>query len=266
MEKFPLVSIITIVYNGEKHIADTIRSVAAQQYPNLEYIIVDGGSRDNTLAIVGQFPDVVTTVISEKDEGISDAFNKGLMRARGEIIGMINADDWYEAGAISRAVAAMGDKDIVYGDLRLWKGGAVDFIYRGSHAHLRREMTVNHPTVFIRKSCYDRYGLFDKQYKCAMDYDVLLRFLVNGCRFVYVPAVLANMRWEGLSDSRWMLGVRETLAIKNRYYPRERLGNRLYFYKHALANGLPRLLKRLGLTGLVKLYRSKFARVKKVYE
>jgi len=268
MENYPQVTIITIVYNGEQHIADTIRSVIAQNYPNLEYIIVDGGSTDNTLGIVKQFGAAVTTIISEKDEGISDAFNKGLRIAKGEIIGMINADDWYEDEAVKKAVSAMQDSniDVVYGDLRLWRGDAIDFVYTGSHSHLEKEMTVNHPTVFVRKSCYDRFGLFDKQYKCAMDYDLLLRFMVNNCRFSHAPSVLANMRWEGLSDSRWMLGVRETLAIKDHYFPQQKGRNRIYFYKHVLAISLPRLLKRLGLSSLTRIYRANLSRVRKIYE
>src|ERR1700743_1931255 len=122
MEKWPLVSIITIVYNGEKHIADCIRSVRSQDYPNLQYIIVDGGSTDNTLKIIDEFRDSISDLISEKDQGISDAFNKGIRLAKGEIIGLINTDDWYEEGAITKAVKAIADCDVVYGDLQYWKG------------------------------------------------------------------------------------------------------------------------------------------------
>jgi glycosyltransferase involved in cell wall biosynthesis len=266
MEGGPLVSIITIVYNGEKHIADCIRSVQRQDYPHIQYIIVDGGSKDNTLRIIEQFRGSISELISEKDEGISDAFNKGIRLAKGEIIGLINTDDWYEEGAVSKAVKAIENNDVVYGDLRFWRGEQPDHIARGNHHHLTREMTVNHPTVFIRKSCYDRFGLFDKQYKCAMDYDLLLRLRVNGCRFAYVHAVLANMRWGGFSDNRWMKGVKETMAVKNNYLRSRRLLNRLYFFKQVLAIGIPRYLNRLGLQGLVKVYRSRFAGAKRVYE
>ena len=128
MGREPLVSIITIVYNGEKHIADCIRSVRRQDYPNIQYIIVDGGSRDNTLNIINEYREGVSDLISEKDEGISDAFNKGIRRAKGEIIGLINTDDWYEDGAITKAVRAMEGYDVVYGDLRGGLGGRA-----GSH-------------------------------------------------------------------------------------------------------------------------------------
>ena len=254
-EQCPLVSIITIVYNGEQYIADAIRSVQRQNYPRIQYIVVDGGSKDNTLNIVKKFGDVVTDLITEKDEGISDAFNKGLLRAKGEIIGIINADDWYEDGAVAKAVKAMENADVVYGNLLYWKDEQPDFIAIGDHDLLTREMTVNHPTVFVRKSCYDRFGGFDKRYRYAMDYDLLLRLLINGCRFNHMADVVANMRWGGLSDNRWMRGVKETLAIKNKYLVKRRFLNRIYFFKQILAIGLPRYLQKIGLGPLVKAYR-----------
>lgn len=242
MSAEPLVSIITIVYNGEKHIAGTIRSVAGQSYHNLEYIIVDGGSTDNTLAIVHTSGDIVTRVISEEDRGISHAFNKGIQMARGSIIGMINADDWYAPDAVARVVGAMGDHDVAYGDLQRWKQDRPEAIVKGDHRRLYREMTINHPTVFIRRECYLRYGLFDERYECAMDYDLLLRLLTAGCSFIHVPAVLANMRWGGLSDKRWRQGCLETMRIKDTYLPGRKISHRLYYLRHTLAIRINRSL------------------------
>ncbi|HXB90701.1 MAG TPA: glycosyltransferase family 2 protein [Puia sp.] len=266
MSSGPLVSIITIVYNGEKHIADTLRSVALQSYRNIEYIIVDGGSTDKTLNIIRDFGNTVTTLISEKDNGISDAFNKGIRIARGTIIGMINADDWYAPDAVEKVVGIMEGYDVAYGDLRLWKDGNTDFIVKGDHGYLGAEMTINHPTVFVRRECYERFGLFDDRYRCAMDYDLLLRLSVEGCRFIYVPAVLANMRWGGMSDVRWRLGCRETMRIKDKYFPGRKLWHRLYYYKQLLAIVVPRLLAWTGLNFIVRFYRSRFARVRKIYK
>jgi glycosyltransferase involved in cell wall biosynthesis len=266
MVNSPLVSIVTIVYNGEKYIGDTIKSVIGQTYKNIEYIIIDGGSTDGTLGVIKGFGSSVTSLISEKDEGISDAFNKGVKMAKGEIIGIINADDWYEKDAVEKAVKKMEEADIVYGDMRLWKDGKADFVLKGDKEFIEKEMTVNHPTVFIRRTCYEKFGFFDKDYRCAMDYDLLLRFKVNNCRFGRVPEVLANMRWEGFSDANWLLGCRETLRIKNKYLPARKMENQLYFYKHILAIAIPRFLKKAGLNFVVKFYRSRFSRLKKVYE
>lgn len=266
MQQLPLVSIVTIVYNGEKFIEKCIQSVLGQSYSDIEYIIIDGGSTDHTVDIIQRYAGSVAAWISERDEGISDAFNKGLKLANGEIVGIINADDWYEPYTIEKVVQEIKNFDIAYGDLRLWKSDKVDFVLQGNHAYLENEMTVNHPTVFVKRECYEKYGQFNTQLKCAMDYDLMLRFKINHCRFGYVPAVLANMRWEGLSDAQWLLGCKETLFIKNKYMPSQKIRNRLYFYKHVLANAIPRMLVKLKMGFIIKKYRSMFSKVKKVYE
>jgi glycosyltransferase involved in cell wall biosynthesis len=266
MNDQPLVSIITIVYNGEKHLEQTIESVLGQSYKPIEYIVVDGGSTDNSLHIIKKYENRLGNWISEKDRGISDAFNKGLKMTRGEIIGIINADDWYEPLAVEKAVEYINGADIVYGDLRLLKDGKTDFILKGDDKFLENEMTINHPTVFVRKHCYYRYGTFDEEFKCAMDYDLLIRFRMGGCRFVHIPEILANMRWDGVSDARWMLGCRETLVIKNKYFPERKLQNRLYFFKHVLAIALAKFMTKMKLDVLTRAYRSRISRVKKIYE
>jgi len=148
MQDQPLVSIITIVYNGEKHLQQTIESVLGQSYKPIEYLVVDGGSTDNSLSIIRSYGERIARWKSEKDRGISDAFNKGLSMVSGEIIGIINADDWYEPEAVERAVEALVGSDIVYGDLRLIKDGKTDFVLKGNHLFLDSEMT-NVPWTMI---------------------------------------------------------------------------------------------------------------------
>ncbi|HYJ38768.1 MAG TPA: glycosyltransferase family 2 protein [Chitinophagaceae bacterium] len=262
----PLVSIVTIVYNGEKHMEQTIQSVLNQSYPNIEYIIIDGGSTDDTLSIIKRYETRVAYWISERDNGIADAFNKGLKRASGSIIGLINSDDWYEPEAVEKVVKDINGSDIVYGDLKFWKNGKADFIIQGDHTHLEDEMTMNHPTVFVRKKVYDRFGLFNNDYRCAMDYELMLRFKINNCSFKHIPFVITNMRWDGISDTRWLLGCKETLSIKNKYLPGKRVSNQLYFYKHVLANAVPRMLGKLNLDFITRVYRSRFSKIKKSYE
>lgn len=261
----PLVSIITIVYNGEEYIEQAILSVLHQTYPNIEYIIVDGGSTDNTASIINKYSNQLHKFISEKDRGISDAFNKGIKMTTGTFIGILNADDWYERHAVEMVIANSKSADVIYGDMKLWNNNEVDFVVKGNHTLLEHEMTLNHPTVFVRRSCYEKFGFFDETYKCAMDYDMLLRLKVNGSRFVHVPHVLANMRWGGFSDAKWLIGCKETLAIKNNYLAHQKFLNQLYFYKHVLAIAIPKFLTRIHLHFIVKMYRSRFSKMKKLY-
>jgi len=261
----PLVSIVTIVYNGEKHIEQAINSVLNQTYKRIEYIIIDGGSKDDTISIIKKYESALAYWISEPDKGISDAFNKGLIRATGEIVGILNADDWYEQSAVEQAVNNIEESDIVYGDLQLWKNGKPDFILQGNDHDLAQVMTINHPTAFVRREIYDRYGVFDRRYRCAMDYDVMLRFKVNHCRFKHIPSVLANMRWSGTSDKNWLQGCKETLRIKNNYLPQRKIGNHLFYIKHVIGIAIPKWLEKLHLNGVVKSYRKRFSAQKKIY-
>ena len=261
----PTVSIITVVFNGEKYLEQTINSVLSQTFSDIEYIIIDGGSTDGSVDIIKKYEHRLAGWISEKDKGIADAFNKGITRATGDIIGLINADDWYEPDAVRQAVEHLKDADIVFGDMQLWKNGQKEFIFQANFGFFEREMTINHPTVFVKKKCYDQFGLFDLSYRFAMDYDLLLRMKVNHCRFAYIPRLLANMRWDGLSDKNWKKGVQETLAIKNKYMPQRKWSNTLYYFKHVMAIRTNKLLAKFRLGGLTRLYRHFLAPVKKTY-
>jgi glycosyltransferase involved in cell wall biosynthesis len=261
----PVISIITIVFNGEKHLEQTIRSVLDQTYPHIQYIIIDGGSTDRSVSIIKKYEERLYYWKSEKDNGISDALNKGIARATGEIVGIIHADDWYEPGAFQKVAENIGDADICFGDIQLWKGQKKEFIQQANFELLSREMTINHPTVFIKKELYDRFGGFDGKYRCAMDYDLLLRMKVNQCRFKYLPHVLANMRWGGFSDKQWKIGCRETLEIKNKYLPEHKIQHRFYYIKHVTAIQSAKTLAFLKLGSITKFYRKLFSPVKKVY-
>ena len=261
----PLITIITIVYNGEKHLEQTIRSVLDQNYDHLQYIIIDGGSTDQSVEIIKKYEKKLHYWISEKDKGISDAFNKGIAKATGEIIGIINADDWYESGALERVGREIGDADICFGDIQLWKNERKELIQKANFKLLNREMTINHPTVFVKKNIYETYGDFDLHYRCAMDYELMLRLKVAKCHFKYLPYTIANMRWGGFSDTSWKIGCRETREIKNRYLPGHSLGHRVYYLKHVSAIRISKILSRLGLEFVKKINRNLFSPVKKIY-
>jgi glycosyltransferase involved in cell wall biosynthesis len=263
MDKFPLISVITIVYNGDKHLEQTILSVLGQNYPNIEYIIIDGGSKDRTVEIIRKYADRLKYWVSEKDNGVSDAFNKGLKVATGEFVGIINADDWYAPGAFHLVSGYFTDNDVLYGDMQMWKAEKKEYVVQGNHHLMESEMSVNHPTVYVRRTCYEKEGAFNSMYKCAMDYDLLLKLKLKNYRFTRVPAVIANMRWDGVSDSKWLLGCKETLRIKTKYIPRRKMRHIVYYYNHILAIALPRFFKSIGLDFIVKFYRSNFSTLKK---
>jgi glycosyltransferase involved in cell wall biosynthesis len=287
----PLVSIVTIVYNGEKHLEQTINSVLSQTYPHIEYIIIDGGSKDNTVSIIKKYAARLAYWISEPDKGISDAFNKGLRQAKGEWVGIINADkgisdafnkglrqakgewvgiinadDWYETDAIRKVIEAAGDNDVVFGNVQYWKNSARSFIQISNLEYLEDDVSIIHPAVFIKKDAYEKFGYFDTSLRCAMDYELLLRMKINYRRFVHVPAVISNMRWEGFSDKQWRLGRQETLAIKNRYFPERKFGNYMHHYRKIWAISIIKVMEKMGLHGLLKFYRERFSKLKKTYD
>jgi glycosyltransferase involved in cell wall biosynthesis len=261
----PVISIITIVFNGEKHLEQTICSVLGQTYRHIQYIIIDGGSTDRSVNIIRKYEKDIYYWTSGKDKGISDAFNKGIAVATGDVIGIINADDWFEPDALERVAVRIADADICYGDIQLWKNEKKELIQRGNLGLLSREMTIHHATVFVKKEIYETYGGFDLKYRCAMDYDLLLRFKVKNCRFVYIPHVLSNMRWGGFSDKFWAIGCRETLEIKNKYLPGRKLVNYLYYIKHLAAIRVAKTLSRLNLEFITRIYRKLFSPIKKEY-
>lgn len=265
MSNQPLVSIVTIVFNGEQHLEQTILSVLNQTYPHIEYIIIDGGSKDRSVEIIQKYSDRLAYWISEKDKGISDAFNKGIAQATGSIIGLINADDWYEPQSVENMVEAMKDADIGYGNMQYWKNGVKDMMVEGNHEFLPYEMSVNHPTVFVRTECYRKFGAFRLDYRYAMDYDLMLRLLLNSCRFVHIPEVVANMRWEGVSDQQWFKACKEVLAIKKIHMPEKQLTHNLYFHKQVASIKLGRFLGRMHLNRTVRFYRRWLSPIKKRY-
>ncbi len=215
-------SIITVSLNSEKTIEKTIKSVLEQGVDDLEYIIIDGGSSDQTLNIINKYKNRISQIISEKDEGVSDAFNKGLKLASGEIIGIINSDDWYEAGALKTVAEMMSSSEtnFVVGALKYWDSNGRGFTVKPDKDYQKRigyKMPhLNHPAAFFRKSVYEKIGLFDKKYHYAMDYDFFLRVFKNNLEGKLSDQILANMNLSGLSDRNAIKAYRETLEIADK--------------------------------------------------
>jgi glycosyltransferase involved in cell wall biosynthesis len=215
----PLVSVITVVYNGAKTIEQTIASVANQSYPNVEYIIIDGGSTDGTLEIIKGYAASIDAWVSRSDSGMYYAMNEGLARGTGELIGIINGDDWYERDAIEIAVREFLASDrhtVIYGITRYYdeRGRDLDMILSYDHRKLPTRM-INHPACFIPKTLYQRFGTFDTTYRVAADYDLLLRFYRHGVPFRHVESILANFRHGGFSAQNQ--SAKEALHIRRQH-------------------------------------------------
>jgi glycosyltransferase involved in cell wall biosynthesis len=204
------ISIVTATYNSSITVRDTLNSIAKQQYTDIEHIIVDGLSKDNTLAIVGEFPHVAK-MISEKDNGIYDAMNKGVQMATGDVIGILNSDDFYTGSTVlSKVAAAFEDPTVeaVYGDLQYVKQDNIQLITRTWKAgafhrnNLYYGWMPPHPTFFVRRSVYEKGGLFNTSLRSAADYELMLRFLLkHNIKACYIPEVLVKMRAGGMSNA-----------------------------------------------------------------
>ena len=179
------ISIITVCYNAEKYIKDTIESVLEQDYPDIEYIIIDGASTDQTLNIIQNFNDRIDCLISEKDKGIYDAMNKGIAKATGDVIGILNADDVYENQyVISLIMQSFTDGvSIVYGDIEYVKQDDLSKVVRkwraGKYIHgkFKWGWMPPHPGFFIKKSSYKEYGVYHLHLATSADYELMLRML-----------------------------------------------------------------------------------------
>jgi glycosyltransferase involved in cell wall biosynthesis len=212
------VSIITATYNSAETIQDTLTCIQNQTYPNIEHIIVDGNSTDETLQIIRANGNRVSKLISEPDSGLYDAMNKGIAMATGDIVGILNSDDFYQHDrVIERVVQTLQQEgtDTVYGDLqyvdaentnkviRYWKAGPF------KRRRFRFGWMLPHPTFFVRRELYDQYGAFNLDLRIAADYELMIRMLYsNKVSASYIPEVLVRMRTGGNSNASFRQRMR----------------------------------------------------------
>ena len=203
------VSIITVCFNSEKTIERTIKSVFDQTYKNIEYIIIDGASTDKTLEIIDgyrdQFKDRLK-VISEKDDGIYFAMNKGIALSAGTLIGIINSDDWYEKDAVQKMVNAYetdhnNPLTVYYGNTGVIRDNQLISVSKSDHNRLEDDM-ISHPSCFVTKEAYDKLGVYNTDYPSVADYDLMLRYKRSGrVDFVHVDEHIANFSLGGMSST-----------------------------------------------------------------
>jgi glycosyltransferase involved in cell wall biosynthesis len=221
------ISIITVVYNNKDTIQAAMNSVLSQDYDNLEYIVIDGASTDGTIKLINdvaaKYPRKNIKLISERDNGIYDAMNKGIDLATGEILGTLNSDDVYIDNQVLKRVSdAFSDKsiessysDLVYVDkynlnkiIRYWK--SCDY----RDGLFTKGWVPPHPTFFLRKKIYQKYGLFDLDYRLAADFELMVRFLEKyRIRSVYIPKVLVKMRMGGATNKSVINILKQNLEI-----------------------------------------------------
>lgn len=200
----PKISVITITFNSAATLEETILSVTSQDYPDLEYVIIDGGSTDGTLDIIRKYQDKIQIVVSEPDRGISDAFNKGIARATGEIVGIINSDDIMLPAALQKVADLYDPKvDVYSGHILFWDvetGETFPSYPDVAFDTLRLQYNVAHPARFIRKDAYERYGLYREDLRYMMDIELLCRFYKQGASFLLVDSPLAKFRIGGTTN------------------------------------------------------------------
>lgn len=214
------ISVITASYNCAATIADALKSVAEQSHPAVEHVVVDGASRDGTWEAVQALRSPRVVALSEPDRGIYDALNKGIARSSGDVVGFLHADDVFaDRNVLARVAEAFGDPavDAVYGDLQYVRQDDLARVVRYWRAQpfapelLKRGWMPPHPTLYVRRSLYERLGGYDASYRIAADYELILRlFSLPGLRAFYIPHVLVKMRVGGVSNRSLRLIVRKS--------------------------------------------------------
>lgn len=214
------ISVVTAVFNRENTVAEAVASVASQDYGSVEHVIQDGGSRDGTLEAIKAVAGPDVSLESARDGGIYDGINKGIARTTGDVVGLMHSDDLFASPTIlSKVAKAMEDPEIdgVYGDLdyvaaddiqkviRKWRSG--DY----QKSKLKRGWMPPHPTLYLRRSVFDTWGLYDTSFRIAADYDAMLRYLVKGeIRLAYIPEVFVKMRVGGESNASLQKIIRKS--------------------------------------------------------
>lgn len=217
------ISIITVCYNSVETIRDTIESVLSQQYPDIEYIIVDGASKDGTLELISEYEGRISKVISESDKGIYDAMNKGVQAATGDFVGILNSDDVFAGSdVVQNLVAHLQNNpsaDAVYADLVFVQRKEMDVVTRRysssgfSPWKVRFGFMIPHPTFYARRELFDKYGNYKLGYRVSADFELMARFMSKGVKMVRHSAVMVKMREGGISTTGFWWRIHQNLEI-----------------------------------------------------
>lgn len=217
----PKISVITVVYNGELYIEATIQSVLSQTYEDIEYIIIDGGSTDSTVDIIKRYESGISYWVSEPDDGIYDAMNKGIEKASGKWINFMNAGDvFFDANVLSEVFAGkQHDAKILYGDVVVDYGGFQKYLKAGSLESLWKGMQFSHQSCFIDSS-YHKKNLYTLEYRAGGDFDFFYKAYISDVSFSYISKAISVVITDGVADSNRMLVYNdwEDVLKKNNHY------------------------------------------------
>ena len=233
----PLVSIITVTYNAKDFLEETFRSVWSQTYPHIEYIVVDGASTDGTRELIEANRDKIARWVSEPDKGLYDAMNKGIRMAKGELIGIVNASDYFEPDTVETVVQAFMEHPgigIFHGNVNMLNDDGSFFKLKKPRSNdLSAGMCYYHPTCFVARSVYGQLGGYDLAFRYSADYDFLLRCQVADIPFLYIDKVLSNFRRGGVSTTSKQTGMQEArdILVKNGF-PTDYADKMLRLWEH----------------------------------
>lgn len=227
------ISIITVVFNGEAYLEKCFQSVAAQCYPDIEHIVIDGGSSDRTLEIIQAYRNRIHQIVSEPDRGLYDAINKGIILAKGDVIGILNADDEFASSNILTKIVETFSKqpyiDGLYGNLNYIhpKTGKILRNWKSKPAgvnEIKAGWMPAHPTVYLKKEVFEQYGCYALDLGTTADYDLMLRlFFTHQIKTIYLPELMVKMRIGGVSNRSirniWQALINDYKAIKRNQLP-----------------------------------------------
>ena len=218
----PKISIITVCKDSEKTIEKSIQSVISQDYPNIEYIIIDGKSKDNTLPIIRKYLGQINVLISDKDNGIYDAINKGIKHANGDLIGILNSDDQYFPRTLSTVAKKYRSDTIISGYCIVSNGSSIQLSSRSGKRFqkkkplnkLKYRMAIDHPAMFVPSECYSQLGLYDIKFSISSDYKWTANAWKSGVHFDIIDKPLVLFSRGGASDNNWITSSKENRLIQ----------------------------------------------------
>ena len=232
------ISLITVCYNSGKTIEDTFKSVQSQSYKDIEYIVIDGGSKDNTLELINQYKEIIDYTVSEKDKGLYDAMNKGIKKATGDVIGFLNSDDLFcDDMAVEKVMNVFNENskiDSVYADIYYVDQNNTDKIVRkwitGKQKTFKKGWHPAHPTFYVKKHVYEKCGVFNLNYKLAADFELMLRFLEKyKISTYYLPSPLIKMRLGGETNKSFKNIINQNIECLRAFEENDISVNKLFY-------------------------------------